>query len=159
MPYQPSNVDIFAIPNWDKVHPDRHPRWISTAPNKMRGHMWDFGGGAYVKYGEGMTLEQLKEAAAKLGISPASVNTATGTIMVGDLVLAYISKAEFERRAQENLDQVSQRQEDAIQAHLATTRKGVKPRVFADEEEYKDLKNFNTRESNNRVGYRGASTR
>jgi len=160
MPYTPPSTDIFTVPNWDRVHPDLHKRFISTKADKLRQHTWDFGTGAYLPYGSQFTkLEELMEAADKLGLPRAAVNSATMRITVGDLMLAYISKAEHERRVGELLTAASDRQSAAVDQFLATERKGIKPRVFDSEEEYRDIKNHATRESNDRVGYRGRAAR
>jgi len=160
MTYIPPNVDLFSIPNWDAVHPDLHKRFISTKPDKLRGHTWDFGTGAYVPYGSQFTkLEDLIAAVAKLGLPPTAVNSATMRVIVGDLMLAYISKDEHNRRRQELLASTQDRQNDAVDSFLANERRGIKPRVFETEEEYTDVKNHATRESNNRVGYRGRAAR
>ena len=160
MPYMPASADLFAIPNWDKVHPDLEPRWLSTKPDKLRGHMWDFGTGAYIPYGTKFTkLEDLKEAAAKLGLSEIHVDSAAMQIKVGDTMLAYISRDEYERRRQEKLQAYRDREEDAMNAYLASERRGIKPRVFESEAEYKDVKNHATRESTNRTGYSGRTAR
>ena len=160
MTYIPPNTDIFAVPNWDRVHPDLHKRFISTKPEKLRGHTWDFGTGAYVPYGSQFTkTEELIEAAKELGLPAAAVNTATMRIIIGDVMLAYISRAEYERRRAELLRASEERQSDAVDSYLASERRGIKPIVFESEEEYKDVKNHATRDSNNRVGYRGRNAR
>jgi len=160
MPYIPPSTDIFSVPNWDRVHPDLHKRYISTKPDKLRQHTWDFGTGAYIPYGSQFTkLEDLIESAKALGLPLAAVNSATMRITVGDLMLAYIPKAEHERRVTELITAGHERQDAAIDQFLATERKGIKPRVFDSEEELQDVKNFATRESNNRVGYRGRAAR
>lgn len=160
MPYTPPNTDILTVPNWDKKHPDLHKRYLSTRPDKLRGHTWNFGTGGYIPYGSQFaTLAELKEAAAELGLSPAHVNEATQRIMVGDLMLAYIPKEEAERRRQELVDAGREKQDDARDAFLSTARRGVTPRIFESEEEYKDVKKHATRESTNRVGYTGRSAR
>jgi hypothetical protein len=154
--YIPQSADIFSVPRWEQKHPTWHKRFISTKPDKLRGHMWDFGTGAYVPYGSQFTKpEELIAAASELGLSPAVVNTSLMRIMVGDLMLAYIPKDEYERRRKEMGDMLRDRGDEAVDAYLATERRGVKPRVFETEEEYKDVRNHATRESNNRVGYRG----
>jgi len=156
MPYIPSNVDVLSVPNWDVVHPDLHKRYISTKPDKLRGHTWDFGTGGYIPYGNRFTkLEELKEAATKLGLSGAHVDSATMQIRVGDLMLAFIPRAEAERRTDELLAANKQREDDAVDSYLASERRGIKPRVFESEEEYKDVRNHATRETNNRTGYAG----
>jgi len=160
MPHIPSGTDIFTVPNWDAIHPEWHKRFISTRPDKLRQHTWDFGTGAYVPYGSQFTkLEELTEAARALGLPLAAVNSATMRVTVGDVMLAYIPKAEHERRKAELLAAVGDRQDAAIDQFLATERKGIKPRVFESEEELRDVKNSATRESNNRVGYRGRQAR
>lgn len=160
MPYLPPHADLFAVPKWEEVHKDLHKRWISTRQEKLRGHMWDFGGGGYVLYGSRFdNIADLKAAAIKLGLSEFHVDTASGQIKVGDLVLAYITKAEFERRRNERLDAARDRDTEAVDAYLSQERKGVKPRVYESEEQYKDEKEFATRESNNRTGYTGRSRR
>lgn len=160
MPYVPANVDILSVPNWEKKHPDLHKRFISMKPDKLRGHTWDFGTGGYVPYGSQFeTLDQLRTAASELGLTDAHVNTALQRITVGDLMLAYISKDEAERRTQERLDAGHERQNDAVDSYLANTRKGITPRVFESEEEYVDVKKHAMREGNNRVGYRGRASR
>ena len=160
MPYMPANTDILAVPNWDKKHPDLHKRYISMKPDKMRGHTWDFGTGGYVPYGsQFQTLDELREAARELGLSEAHVNTALQRITVGDLMLAYIPREEADRRRNELLNAGRERQEAAVDGFLAQERKGIKPRVFEDEEEYKDVKKHATREGGNRVGYSGRAAR
>lgn len=160
MPYVPANVDILAVPNWDRVHPDLHKRYISTKPDKLRGHTWNFGTGGYVPYGSQFeTLEQLKEAARELGLSDAHVNTALQRITVGDLMLAYIPRAEAERRRGELATNERERQDAAVDSYLAQERKGIKPRIFESEEEFKDVKKHATRDGNNRVGYSGGARR
>lgn len=160
MPYAPPNTDILGIPNWNTVHPDLHPRWISTRPDKMRGHTWDFGTGGYVLYGSQFeTLDQLREAAKKLGLSEAHVNTATQRITLGDLMLAYIPREEADRRRAELVDAGRERQDAARDAFLSQERKGIKPRIFESEEEYVDVKKHTTREGSNRVGYSGRAAR
>lgn len=160
MPYVPSNTDILAVPGWDKKHPDLHKRFISMKPDKMRGHTWDFGTGGYIPYGSQFaTLKELQEAARELGLSDAHVNTTLQRITVGDLMLAYIPKIEAERRATELLAAGAERQDAAMDSFLAQERKGIKPRVFESEEEYKDIKKHATREGGNRVGYSGRAAR
>lgn len=160
MPYVPANVDIFAVPGWDKKHPDLHKRYISLKPDKLRGHTWDFGTGGYIPYGSQFeTLAQLKDAAKELGLTDAHINTALQRITVGDLMLAYISKDEAERRTQERLAMGRERQAAAVDSYLASERKGITPRVFETEEEYVDVKKHATREGNPRVGYRGHAAR
>jgi hypothetical protein len=156
MPYAPANTDILAVPNWEKKHPDLHKRYISMKPDKMRGHTWDFGTGGYVPYGSQFTtLTELKDAARELGLSEAHVNTALQRITVGDLMLAFIPKEEAERRRAELLASGRERQDAAVDSFLAQKTKGITPRVFETEEEYKDIKKHATREGNNRVGYQG----
>jgi len=159
MPHMPASADLFTIPNWAAVHPDLHARWISTKPDKLRGHMWNFGlgHGAYVPYGTKFTkIEELKEAAIKLGLSEIHVDTASMQIKIGDVMLAYITREEHELRQREKLQAYRDREEDAVNAYLASERRGIKPRVFESEEEYKDVRTHATRETTNRVGYRGA---
>jgi hypothetical protein len=153
MPYLPPTADLFSVPNWTAIHPDLHKRWISTKPDKMRGHMWDFGGGGYVLYGSKYdTLDKLKAAALALGLSEHHVDVASGQIKIGDLVLACISREEYERRVTERTAAAADRDQQAIDGFLAMERRGIKPRVYGSEEEYKDERNFAVRESNNRVG-------
>lgn len=162
MPFMPASADLFTIPNWYSVHPDLEPRWISTKPDKLRGHMWNFGlgHGAYVPYGSKFTkIEDLKEAAAKLGLSEIHVDTAAMQIKIGDVMLAYITKDEHAKRTNEKLQSYRDREDDAVNAYLASERRGVKPRVFESEDEYKDVREHATRETTNRVGYRGRAAR
>lgn len=160
MPYVPDGASIFTIPNWEKKHPDLHPRWISTKPEKFRGHTWDFGTGAYVPYGSQFeTLEQLRAAAKELGLAESHVNTTLQRIMIGDLMLAYISKEEAERRTKEQADAARERDYQAIEAHLAKEQRGITPRVYESEAEYLDERKSRTRDSNNRVGYTGRAAR
>jgi len=156
----PPGADIFAIPHWNTVHPDLRARWVSTKPEKLRGHTWDFGTGAYVAYGSQFTsVDDLRDAAKKLGLSDAHVNTTLMRITVGDLMLHYLPRAEAERRTQEQLQAVRDRSNEAIESYLSNEHRGVKPRVFESEEEYEDVRKHATREGNNRVGYRGRSAR
>jgi hypothetical protein len=153
MPYQPADRDVFFIPNWNEVHPDLHPRYLSTKAEKLRGHMMDWGSGGYVRYGDGKTSDELKEAVTKLGLNESYINTNLNQVMVGDLVLAYISRVEFDRRCKEKLHMVSEKEQAEIDGYLGSqTSKGVRP-IVMDEESFKDRKRFQTRESNNRVGY------
>jgi len=101
----------------------------------------------------------LKEAARELGLSEAHVNTALQRITVGDLMLAYIPREEADRRRAELANAGRERQEAAVDGFLSQERKGVKPRIFESEEEYKDIKKHATRESTNRVGYSGRTAR
>lgn len=153
MPYLPPTADLFSVPKWDEVHPDLHKRWISTKPDKMRGHMWDFGGGGYVLYGSRFdTLDKVKAAALALGLSEFHVDAASGQIKIGDLVLACISRDEYNRRVEERMAVARDRDQTAIDGFLAMERRGIKPRVYDSEEQYRDERNFAVRESTNRVG-------
>lgn len=152
MPYQP-NRDIFFIPKWNEVHPDLHPRFLSTKAERLRGHMMDWGTGGYTPYGTDLTLDELKAKAVALGLNESYVNTNLNRIMVGDLVLASIPKVEFERRCKEKLGMTSDREQAEIDSYLGSqTTKVVRPIVMS-EEEFTDRKRHNTRETNNRVGY------
>ena len=156
MPYQPAARDPYFIPNWNAVHPDRHPRFISMKADKLRAHQMDFGTGGYVPYGTDMTADELKENVTKLGLNESYINTNLNRIVVGDTMLAYIPRDEFNRRQSERIALNSDKEQAEVDNYLASqTHKGVRPVVFASEEDFQDRKKFNTRESNNRVGYSG----
>lgn len=158
MPYQPVNVDPFYIPRWNEKHPDLHPRFVSMKADKLRQHQMDFGTGGYVPYGADLTLDELKEAARDLGLNDSYVNTSLNRIVVGDVMLMVIPRSEWERRNAERITASSGRERAEVDAFLASqTHKGVRPIVFESEEDFKDRKKFNTRESNNRVGYTSPS--
>ena len=160
MPYIPDGASIFSIPNWEKKHPELHPRWISMKPEKFRGHTWDFGTGAYVPYGSQFeTIEQLREAARGLGLPDSAVNSTLQRVVIGDLMLAYISKDEAARRMHERAVAAAERDNAALEAHLAKEQRGITPRVFESEAEYLDERKSRTRDSNNRVGYTGRAAR
>lgn len=161
MPYTHPNAGLYAIPNWEKVHPELHPRWISVDAKRFTMHQMSFGDfPGYKIYGaDCSSLEELQEKVEALGLPATYVNTNTYRVQLGDTVLAYIPREEYERRLVEKLNAVRQRSEAEIDSYLASQRRrGVTPIVMS-EDEFNDKKNFHSRDSNNRVGYTGAGSR
>lgn len=159
MPYVPPGHGLYAIPYWDREHPDLHPRWISLDAKRLNMHQQSFGEfPGYKIYGSDCTsLEELRARCEALGLPDSYVNTNTYRIQIGDVCLACIPRAEHERRQVEKLNSVRQRSDDEINAFLgSSTSRHVRPFAMT-EEEFNDKKEFHTRETNNRVGYTGPS--
>lgn len=99
MPYIEPGFDFSHIPNWAEVYPDRHARWLDgSKQNKLRMHLMSFGDKPGYQILRGKTLEETREIAEKLGLSELHVDDATNRIVYGDLILAWIPRAEHERR-------------------------------------------------------------
>lgn len=161
MPYVHPEQAMYMIPNWERVHPDLHPRWISIDAKRFNMHQQSFGDfPGYKVYGSDcQTIEELTEKVEALGLPASYVNTNTYRVQLGDVVLAFIPRAEYERRLVEKLNMTRQRSDDEINAYLdSTRRKGVRPIVMS-EDEFADKKEFYNRDSNNRVGYSGVRVR
>lgn len=156
MPWTPLNENIpdFHIPNWDAVFPDRHPRFISMDARRMKGHATSYGKyPGYQQLGAGMSADELAETVEKLGMTRDVINTALNRVVIGDLMLAWIPREEYERRFREKLTAAEERINRSIDRHLASQRtKGIKP-IVMETEELEDRRAFAARESDNRVGY------
>ena len=161
MPYTPVGIDPYFIPKWNELHSDWHPRWISMDARRRSGHTMTFGDvPGYKEYGAGMTKDELVEKAAALGLSDAYVNSNLNRIVFGDVMLAYIPREEFIRRTKEKMQAVSGKDEAVIESFKEETRRaGMRPVVYGSEEEYKDKRDFATKEGGNRTGYSGANIR
>lgn len=159
MPYIPVGFDPTFIPKWNELHSDLHPRWISMEAKRRAMHSFSYGDHpGYKEYGEGMTREQLEEACTALGLPHTYINYNINRIVFGDVMLAYIPKDEWVRRLKERIALPAAKEKAVIEAFKESGRApGIKPVVYETEEDFKDQKAFHTRESNNRVGYRGAS--
>jgi len=160
MPYTPVGVDATYLPRWNEVHPDLHPRWIGMDARRRAGHAMSFGETpGYKEYGADMTIDKLEEAVEAIGLPKSYINYNLNRVVYGDLMLAFIPKAEFMRRVKERIALSGVKEQAIIDAFKEEVKRpGIKPIVYGSEEEYKDMRDFHTREGSPKVGYSGAAS-